>query len=143
MRIDDPNIIAAHAKSTFLTSTSLNISPSIPETKIGTSNQKSKPLVSHTSRSCHLSSARKCVCVKKEIEPSKTTPSTRNREVMPCTAVRNATAPLCFFPFFHHVFFMSSFMLPFILASISRSSVLVSTKNICQLPIPHAKETSR
>jgi hypothetical protein len=58
--------------------------------------------------------------------------------------------PICFFPFFHHVFgfilkassFSPSSCLhaSFRLASISRSSVLVSTKNNSQLHIPPRKK---
>jgi hypothetical protein len=104
-------------------------------------NQKSKPLVSHTSRSCHLTSAAS-VC--KKIKPSKPATGnhdTRNEGAVVCdtTLCAMQQMPLCFCPFFHHVFFMPSFMLPFVLASISRSSVLVSTKNICQLHIPSKK----
>jgi hypothetical protein len=118
-------------------------------------NQKSKPLVSHTSRSCHLTSARKCVCKKKSIEPSK--PSLTPVQQGAMHEMRQTgwyaqcnKCPICFFPFFHHVFgfilkassFSPSSCLhaSFRLASISRSSVLVSTKNICQLPVPHLKK---
>jgi hypothetical protein len=94
---------------------------------------------------------RKCVC--KKIEPSKPAPGnhdTRIRELcVRCDTGWYAQCnecPICFFPFFRHVFgfiLQPFFMLPFVLASISRSSVLVSIKNICQLPIPHPKEISR